>query len=180
MLKFIGKHKKFWIFLASVLVSIAIFIFHDSLVKLQGYGYLGIFILSILGNATIILPTPVFFAAFVGGAVFNPYLIAFIIALGATIGELTGYFAGYGAEDLIKKDLRLIKVKQYMEKFGLWTIFVLALIPNPFFDLAGIVSGATQISLKKYLAVVFLGKLIKFGIIAYLGYKSVAFLDSFI
>ena len=56
-----------------------------------------------------------------------------------------------------------------MDKFGLWALFVLAAIPNPFFDLAGIVAGATEVPIYKYLIVVWFGKLIKFSAFAYLG-----------
>lgn len=180
MLNFFKKHSRFWTVIASVVITIIIFVFRNNLTQLQGYGYFGLFVLSILGNATIILPAPVFLTAFVGGAIFNPLIVAIITSFGASIGELTGYLAGYGAEDLLIKDLRLLKLKKYMDKYGLWTLFVLALIPNPLFDLAGITAGATNMSVKKYFAVVWVGKLIKFGIIAYLGSRSIILLDKYI
>ncbi len=161
----------------AILLSFLIFIFHDQFIRLQGYGLFGLFLLSVIGNATIILPVPVVLTAFVGGAVFNPFLVAVVVSLGATFGELTGYIAGYGGTDFVKKDVRIQKVKKWMGKFGLWTIFVLAAVPNPLFDLAGIVAGATNIPLYKYLPIVWAGKLIKFGIFAFLGAGSAGFID---
>jgi membrane protein YqaA with SNARE-associated domain len=179
-IKFSDKYYKILALTFSILLSILIFVFRDKFSGLQGYGLLGLFILSVIGNATIILPAPVVFSAFVAGAVFDPFAVAVVVALGATIGEMTGYLAGYGSEDIIEKNLRLQRVKKWIDRYGLLVIFALAAIPNPLFDLAGIIAGATEISVKKYLAIVFLGKMIKFGVFAYLGAHSVVILDRFI
>ena len=165
---------------AAVVLSILIFIFRGEFVRLEGYGLFGLFILSIIGNATIVLPVPVVLTAFLGGAIFNPFLVAVVVSLGATIGELTGYMAGVGGGAFVEKDVRIQKVKKWMDKYGLWTIFFLAAVPNPLFDLAGIIAGATKISIYKYLPIVWAGKLIKFGIFSYLGANSAGFIDKFV
>lgn len=179
-MEFVKKYSKVWGLIFAIIISVLIFVFKDKFVHLQGYGYFGLFVLSIIGNATIILPAPVILTAFVAGAVFNPFIVALVVATGATIGEMTGYMAGYGGSELVETDPKLIRVKKWMDKFGLWVIFVLAAIPNPFFDLAGIVAGATGIPIYKYLVIVWLGKVIKFGLFAVLGSHSIAIIDKFI
>lgn len=164
----------------AVVVSVLIFVFRNDFSNLTGYGLTGLFLFSVIGNATVFLPAPVILTAFVAGAVFPPLLVALVISLGASIGELTGYLAGYGGETVIQKDIRLLKARKWVEKFGLWAVFVLAVIPNPFFDLAGIVAGATETPLSKYFIVVWIGKFIKFGTIAYLGANSIMLLNKFI
>jgi len=164
----------------AIAISVIVFTLRDKFVGLQSYGYLGLFLLSILGNATIILPVPIILTAFLGGAVFNPLIVGVVVSLGATIGELTGYLAGAGGSEIIQKDKKVQKVKKWMEKYGLWTLFALAVIPNPLFDLAGIVAGATKISVHKYLIVVWLGKLIKFVAISYIGAGSINVIDKFV
>ena len=52
---------------------------------------------------------------------------------------------------------------------GFLTIFLLACIPNPIFDLTGVFAGATKYSFKKYFLAVILGKVIRFIGISYLG-----------
>ncbi len=52
---------------------------------------------------------------------------------------------------------------------GFLTIFILAVIPNPLFDLSGIISGATKYSFKKFFVATLLGKTIRFIGISYLG-----------
>ena len=172
--------KKIFFLVASILITILIFVFRDKIGEFQGYGLFGLFVISVIGNATIILPAPVILSAFVAGAIFNPIAVAVVVAAGATIGELTGYFAGYGSVGLIDGDSKLKKVKSWMDKFGLWVILILAAIPNPLFDLAGIVAGATEIKIWKYLLLVFAGKLVKFGVVAYMGANSITLLDKFI
>lgn len=174
------KYVKILSVIFAVGITILVFVFRNNLTNLQGYGYLSLFVVSMLGNATILLPVPVILSAFVGGAVFNPFLVALVVSAGATIGELTGYLAGYGAGDIINKDIKLLRIKKYLQKYGLWALFILAAIPNPLFDLAGITAGATGISVKKYLLVVWFGKLVKFGIIAFLGSRSIILLDQYI
>jgi uncharacterized membrane protein YdjX (TVP38/TMEM64 family) len=146
-----------------------VFLFRDKFVDLKSYGYLGIFLVSVLGNATIILPVPVILTAFLGGGIYNPLVVAFLTAFGATLGELTGYLAGTSGQAVIDKNPRLKKIESWMQKYGLWTLFVLAALPNPAFDLAGIVAGATKIPVWKYVLVVGTGKLVKFLGFAYLG-----------
>ncbi len=153
----------------AILISVLIFLNRDKFGDLESYGYLGIFLISLLGNATIVLPVPVILTAFLGGGIFNPLVVGVVASLGATIGELTGYMAGISGRGLIENKGKIEKVKNWMSKHGLWTLFVLAVIPNPLFDLAGIVAGATRIPVYKYLIVVWLGKLIKFLAFSFLG-----------
>jgi len=113
---------------------------------------------------------PVVLTAFVGGGIFNPFWVGVITAIGASIGELTGYLAGAAGQIVVAKDPRLQKIEGWMHKYGLGALFVLAAIPNPAFDLAGIVAGATRIPVWKYFLAVTLGKMIKFFIFALLGF----------
>ncbi|KKU46895.1 MAG: putative membrane protein [Candidatus Woesebacteria bacterium GW2011_GWC2_47_16] len=163
----------------AILISVLIFLNRDKFGDLESYGYLGIFLISLLGNATIVLPVPVILTAFLGGGIFNPLIVAVVTSLGATIGELTGYLAGTSGRGLLENKGKIEKVKNWMSKYGLWTLFVLAVIPNPLFDLAGIVAGATKIPVYKYLIVVGLGKLIKFLVFSFLGAGSFSFINKF-
>jgi uncharacterized membrane protein YdjX (TVP38/TMEM64 family) len=122
-----------------------------------------------LGNATVILPVPVVLTAFIGGGIFNPLAVGVITAVGAGIGELTGYLAGFGGRAVVVEDKRIQKMESWMQKYGIWTLLVLAAVPNPLFDLAGIVAGATKVPVWKFLVVVWLGKAVKFLIISFLG-----------
>lgn len=169
LLKNKEKIIKYLLIFASVLISGVIVYFRNDLNKLQGYGILGILLISILGNATVVIPAPVILTAFIGGSVYNPILVGFVVALGATIGELTGFMAGVGGRVIITDHKHFEKIEKWMAKSGFLTIFILATIPNPLFDLAGIFAGATNYSAKRFLIATFLGKSIKFLAVALLG-----------
>lgn len=175
--KFLKKYSPVLGILFAVTISILVFVFRDKFINLQNYGYIGLFALSILGNATIILPVPIILTAFLGGAIFHPLIVGVVVSLGATIGELTGYLAGVSGGEIVENNPKIQKVKKWMDKYGLWTLFILAAVPNPLFDLAGIVAGATKISIYKYLIIVWLGKLVKFVVISYIGAGSINAID---
>jgi len=58
---------------------------------------------------------------------------------------------------------------EWMQKYGGWTILVLSLIPNPAFDMAGIVAGALKYPVHKFLSWCWLGKMAKMLMFAYAG-----------
>jgi uncharacterized membrane protein YdjX (TVP38/TMEM64 family) len=60
-------------------------------------------------------------------------------------------------------------VRRFIARYGLFAIFIFALIPNPLFDLAGIAAGTTRIPVWAFLLACFLGKTVRFILIAYMG-----------
>ena len=162
----------FWrvlLLLILVAVTVALFIFRAQVQELQALGYPGIFLFSLLSNATILFPLPgvVFTSAM--GAVFNPGWVALAAGLGAAVGELSGYLAGVSGQILFKNNDKYEQVLGWMHKYGLWTILVLAFIPNPLFDIAGFAAGSLKIPVWKFLLFCAVGKIMKMLVFAYLG-----------
>ena len=56
-----------------------------------------------------------------------------------------------------------------MERYGSLTIFALAAIPNPFFDLAGVAAGALGFTWRRFLLAAWAGKTVQGILIAYAG-----------
>lgn len=161
----------------AILITVVVYALRDRLEDVAGYGYVGLFLISILGNATIVLPVPTFVTTFLGGGVFNPVLVGIISAAGATIGELTGYLAGLGGQAIIENRELYDRFSRWMDRYGLLALFVLAAIPNPFFDVAGIIAGMSRLRLTTYFLVVWGGKIVKFVLIAFLGAGSADLFD---
>jgi len=88
---------------------------------------------------------------------------------GAAIGELSGYLAGVSGQIFLQNTEREQKVQAWMQKNGAWTILVLAFIPNPLFDIAGIVAGSMNVPLWKFLLLCSIGKIGKMLAFSYLG-----------
>jgi uncharacterized membrane protein YdjX (TVP38/TMEM64 family) len=169
---FTDKHRNIFrisVLLLVIIASFLIYLIRDKFSIPKQYGYFGIFIVSIISNATIILPVPTILTAYLAGNIFNPFYVGLISALGAAIGEVTGYLAGRGGSMVINNRKIYQKIESAMQKYGLWTIFVLAVIPNPFFDLAGIAAGITKIPFRKYFLITWAGKTVKFIFFALLG-----------
>ncbi len=140
------------------------------------YGYPGIFLISLLSNATVILPAPGLAVTFSMGAVFHPAGVALAAATGAAIGELSGYLAGFSGQGVLARTKVYERVEGWTRRYGAWAILVLAVIPSPLFDLAGAAAGALKMPLLRFLAFCWVGKLIKMSIVAYAGAASIDWL----
>lgn len=147
----------------------ATFYFRDRVQELKPYGYAAIFIVSLVSNATLILPVPGLAVTSVMGAVFNPVIVGIVAGVGQAIGELTGYMAGYSGQNLAGKSARYASLVAWMRRYGALTVFVLALVPNPVFDVAGIIAGALRMPIWQYLLAAAAGKILKNIAFAYLG-----------
>ncbi len=141
----------------------------DQVKHLEYLGYPGIFFVSIIANATIIVPLPTLVITSTMGAIFDPFWVAIAAGLGATIGELTGYLAGFSGSAVIENRNWYDRLTEWMRKYGDVTILVLAFIPNPLFDMAGIVAGALKLPVYRYLLWTAIGKTLKMMLFAYGG-----------
>lgn len=130
-------------------------------------GLIVLFLLSVLSSATLILPVPGLALTALAATAGNPLVVGLIAGTGQTLGEMTGYLAGYSGQELVDNAPRYARMVSWMQRYGPVTIFVLALIPNPIFDLAGIVAGALRMPVWLYLSSALLGKIIKNVLIAY-------------
>ena len=137
--------------------------------KLESYGYLGTFLISILANATLLIPVPGLVIVFSMGAKFNPLLIGLAAGAGATIGELSGYLAGFSGQGILENQKYYNRMVSWMRKNGPMTILILAFFPNPLFDLAGMVAGVLNMPVYKFLFWALIGKILKMVLFAYAG-----------
>jgi uncharacterized membrane protein YdjX (TVP38/TMEM64 family) len=152
-----------------IALTVFLYLNRSKVQQLGALGYPGIFLVSILANATIILPVPGILITSAMGAIFNPFWVAVAAGTGAALGELTGYLAGFSGQGIIENRKWYVRFERWMKKYGDITIFVLAIIPNPLFDVAGMTAGALKMPVWRYLIWVTLGKIIKMMIFAYFG-----------
>jgi membrane protein DedA with SNARE-associated domain len=158
----------------------AIIIFRDELRGMQQWGYLGAFLISILGGATVIIYVPMQPVVFaLGGAMAGPwpvFLLGMAAAAGEVIGGLTIYMTGQGTGKAISnnKNARFQRAYHRMLNFirrrGAVALFLVTFIMNPFFYPAAFASGALNMGLKKFIPVIIVGKIIKCMTVVYAGY----------
>jgi len=162
--------------LLSAAITLSILRWHGRIRPLGQYGYLGVFLISLMGNATVILPAPSLAAVFAIGAVLNPVLVGLAAGVGEALGELTGFLAGYGGRAVVEERAAFQRLEPWVQRYGLLVIFILSVIPNPFFDLAGIAAGMLRFPLWQFLLSCWVGKTLKTVAFALAGAHSVGFL----
>jgi len=158
-----------------IALIVTLFIFRDQVKKLQEYGYIGIFLISIAANATIIIPLPGVAFTTAMGAIFNPIGVAIAAGLGASLGEISGYLTGFSGQAVIERSTTYNRLTGWMRKhqnLAYLMIVALAFIPNPLFDLAGMASGALKLPIWKFLIACAIGKILKMLMFAYAGFYS--------
>ena len=149
-----------------VAISVGLFVFSQhypgKIEEFESYGYLGAFLISMVSNATVILPVPGILVFLPIVAAFNPVLLGLVGATGGIIGEITGYMAGYSGSGIIQDSRMYTKMEGWMRRWGAWTVFVFAAIPLLPLDIAGMVAGAIRFPLWKFLLVAWVGKSLKY------------------
>jgi len=159
--------------LAVVAALAAALVFRDHLEELEEYGYPAVFLVGLVSNATLIFPVPGLAVSSVFGSVFNPWLVGLAGGIGQALGELTGYMAGYSGQTWLEDRPRYKRLVRWMQRYGVFTVFLLALLPNPLFDVAGMVAGALRLPVWKFLLSCALGKVIKNILFAVAGYYGI-------
>ncbi|HET6822585.1 MAG TPA: VTT domain-containing protein [Anaerolineales bacterium] len=163
-------------------VGITLFFYsmRDRVEEFQQWGYPGVFLIALLANATVLLPAPGVAVIYAMGAIFsNPFGVGLAAGLGGTIGELSGYLAGFSGQAIVERMDVYNRVKPWVDKYGGWAILVLSAIPNPFFDIAGIAAGIAKMPLQTFLLFSGVGQLIKMTAFALAGHYSISLLSTF-
>ena len=86
---------------------------------LKSSGYVGVFLMALLGSASPIWPLPGSWAVFIAaGLGLNPIILGLLGGLGEPIGELTGYTAGFGGQVALQKFKRYKQIEGWMRRWG--------------------------------------------------------------
>ena len=151
-----------------IVISIGLFYFYrhypDRIEELKNYGYLGAFLVSLVGNATVLLPGIVLPILSGLGVVFyqgigliGPVAVGLAGGAGAAIGEIVGYMAGYSGRGIVENNRLYDRLVAWVRRWGVIAIFIFTLVPL-FFDLVGIVAGVLRFPLWKFVLICWLGR----------------------
>lgn len=155
-----------------ITISVGLFYFYKQypgrIEELTAYGYLGAFVISIIFNATVILPAGnIVILSALGATLPSAVVVGLVGGAGAAIGEATGYIAGYSGRGLAERSGIYGRVEDWVKRWGSVTIFVLSLAPF-IFDLAGIAAGALRFPFWKFLLLCWLGRTILYVVVVVL------------
>lgn len=157
-------------FFAVFVIALSVY-FQNQLAQFKSLGLLGIFLINFIGNATFFLPGPAIATVVAGGVIYPAFSVAVASSLGATLGDMIGYLLGYSGKKLFIKNHHILFVvmRDIFQKYGTITVFAFALIPNPFFDIIGLLGGIAHYSPIKFFTLLLLGRTIRNILLASLG-----------
>ena len=144
----------------------------------QHWGYLGLAVAVFLTNATLFvgIPTPTYIVLAVALGM-DPMLVTLVSGVASAVGETTGYILGMGSKKLIERKYAHViqHWRKMFDKYGFFSIVLLAALPFPPDDVAGVLAGAVGYDYRKFLLATFIGKTIKYGVTAYLTVLGMSF-----
>ncbi|ABQ92720.1 VTT domain-containing protein [Roseiflexus sp. RS-1] len=174
----ITPQKRSWIrpmLVAAIAVALNIIAYliipPDLAYRLGSLGYIGVFLITLISNATIVVPIPYFGLV----AALSPGLsmvgVGIAGALGSVIGESVGFFVGRSGRGVVEQTRFYRWVQRQLEHpwRAFVVLFALSAPPNPAFDVAGLTAGAMGLPYWIFLSAVFLARLVRFGIVAFFG-----------
>ncbi len=161
----------------SILIVAGVLYFSKEISALGDYGYLGAFLIAALSSATIIFPAPGWAIIVAMSTSFNPILLGIFAGVGSAIGEITGYLAGDGVRDILNSRIKETKnIEEIIKKYDTWAIFALAFIPNPLFDVAGVIAGGLKMKWWKFLIACAAGRVLRYVMLALIGSFTIGLL----
>jgi len=164
---------------AVLAITVYIYSIQERVEQFKGWGYPGIFLIAMLANATVLLPAPGVAVIYAMGGMLHPLGVGLAAGTGGTIGELSGYLAGFSGQAVVERTGVYSRIRPWVDKYGGWAILVLSAIPNPFFDVAGIAAGIAKMPMRTFLLFTWVGQFIKMTLFALAGHYSIGLITEF-
>jgi len=165
-----------------IAITVTLFLCRDRVGELGDYGYLGAFLISLVGNAGVILAAPVLPVLSAIGIILysvtglaGPVIVGLVGGVGAGIGEMVGYAVGQTGRGVVKNNKMYLRLVVWIRRWGAIAIFILSMFPF-FFDVVGIAAGILRYPFWKFFLACWLGRTVLyvvFVVLAALGWEAV-------
>ncbi|HET8945296.1 MAG TPA: VTT domain-containing protein [Dehalococcoidia bacterium] len=171
--------------LAIAAVATALFFaLHLGTDDLERYGYGGLFLITLLRSASVVVPMPGGGIVFAAGGLLDPawgipapLLVGLTAAVAESFGELTGYGAGMGGSTMVTKRRLYKRVRGWIHERPFTTVLAMSLFPSPVFDIAGLAAGAARVPIRKFYPALLIGKAIRGITVATMGFYGIGLID---
>ena len=151
------------LFISAAFIATGLVLWATGTFNIETVGYTSIFFLSFIAAALIFLPVSALASVCVAVVVdLNPFVVAVVAASAESIGELTGYLAGMGGKAIFDRNRFYLRFKNLFSRYAAFTLLFGSAIPNPLFDVMGVAAGSILYPVKRFLLLVFIGKVVKF------------------
>lgn len=180
------KRWEFWVgILMTALtfgLAIMVVLYWENFQKFAGFSYTGLFFISIIGGATVIIPVPSLVVQFTLGAVLNPAIVGVVAGLGTGIGGTLIFLFGRGGRRIFSNTSfsgsgsnRTIvrwtaRIMTWARHRGSLAVFIMSALLNPIFFPMAVAIGTSRFKLWKFFLMCWAGNTVKSLAIAYLGY----------
>lgn len=151
-------------------VAFGFFLWQTDNLDLGTAGFAGVWVISFIAASSIIVPVPGLAAVCVAaapGVGLNPLVVGVVAGSAEALGEMSGYLAGAGGRRLLRRNRFYPRLRLLMIRWGGILLFIGSVVPNPVFDIIGLLAGSVGYPVRKFLPIVFAGKAIKSSAIAY-------------
>lgn len=146
--------------------------FNVSVERFASTAYLVVFLVTLASNAAIFVPVYLHvFIMITAADLWNPVLVALVASIAGTLGEISGYYAGYWGKRIVIAESTpgYQRLVGWMKRHGPWGILLISLQPILPFDVAGLLAGASKLPLWKFLLPCWAGRFPKYLVACYLG-----------
>jgi len=162
--------------IAVIALTVFIYMVRDQAEEFAKFGYPGIFLITFMAYATVLMPAPGLAVVFAMGGVLNPIFVGLAAGGGGALGELSGYLAGFSGQAVVERTEVYQRFHGWIEKNGFVAVLILSALPNPFFDVAGVIAGILKMPLRRFLLAVWIGVTFKMLVFAWIGSSSLSWI----
>lgn len=142
---------------------------------LAAIGYPGVFLVMLVSGTSTFLPMPALASVLAAGAVWNPLLVGIAAGAGNATGETIACLVCRAAASVVHSldRSRWIGIlRGWFQRHGFLTILAIALIPNPIFDMVGILAAVTGYPLRRFWLACVIGNCAKYTAMAHFGQSA--------
>jgi len=154
---------------ALIALNLALFLAPIDYTGLGAFAYPGAFLITLLANASVVVPVPYIpIVAHIAATAGSPAIVVLVAALGSAIGESTSFWVGRVQAGALAGHPWFDRLRRFFrqEWRAALFLFFFAMPLNPVFDVGGLGAGALGISFKTFFVAVFLGRIVRFTVIA--------------
>lgn len=163
--------QKVFAVVAVLAMNVALFVAPFDYTVLGGLAYPGAFLLTFIANAAVVVPVPyVPILAHIAQTAGSTVLVVLLAASGSALGECVAFAVGRVEKDLFEGHGWFERLRRFFAhpRRAAIALFLFAAPLNPVFDVGGAVAGAVGVPFRTFFAAVFLGRIVRFTILAYI------------
>jgi len=161
---------------ASIVLTVAfclmVLIYWQEFVQFARYGYIGVFVVSFLGDVAPFVPVPNLVIVFTLGGVLNPLLVGLTAGAGEAIGSIVVYMTGLSsAKAFHALDNHVMdRFRTWIKTRGAISVFIMSSILNPLFYPFTAIAGMMHFGWWRFFLLCLAGKCLKNILLAIAGY----------